>query len=81
MPSGGSSTSAAEDATNGCLLAEATVHIIPPTHPQMLDLGDTPKPPAKGGDAPFGNPLKPGGYDPSHLLQRRDVVMGPYYRN
>ena len=37
--------------------------------------------PSKGGGAPFGNPLKPGGYDPSHLLQRRDVLMGPYYRN
>ena len=27
--------------------------IIPPTHPQMSDLGDTAQPPAKGGGAPF----------------------------
>ena len=46
----------------------------------MLDLGDTPKPPPKGASPPLETP-KPGGYDPSHLLQRRDVVMGKYYRN
>ena len=43
--------------TSACLQKWVST-LSPPTHPQMLDLGDTPKPPAKGGVAPFGNPLK-----------------------
>ena len=46
----------------------------------MLDLGDTPKPPPKGAMPPLETP-EAWGYDPSHLLQGRDALMGTFCCN